>query len=518
MYRRLPLPVLAAAAAFARFPLPAAGFCPSRPRPPLAPVSTSALPSTEEETEVFGAKFFGGAAEKESLFDDEARAAEERGADLLRVRAAGRTSDGGGAAVAERQRVGVERKEAVYEDAGGYRIYNRFADVENFPDARSRAMGRGLQASVEYALRGAEEEEGEAVPAPPAMYAAAVAWESPLRKNHADPLSELAASVPFYRSTVRLAVLSCAAVGPAAYAVRWTLSGVWPNPWEGSLTFTGVSTLAVDTAGRIVAQTDTLDDVRDFQFSVYDQIGPKFWDIYHLLMTPPAQRLPKIPLDAPLFANYAVYEIPPHASLCATLPDPGRNKRATQTLPMHAFAAYIRTAGNPAQSYETTGPITIAIAKKPNIITWSVPVPPSVYRAARVPLGETEVATDAPGTLERNAYTGDSEATLDDEGRTLTYAVAPRRRVATVPFAGTPQDDAVAEVRRKLYESVVKDGKYAVKIGEDGRPLFFYRQNNAVACWTDDGLGMGVYAWIPRIVKCHEVGLELECDEGGGGP
>ena len=73
-------------------------------------------------------------------------------------------------------------------------------------------------------------------------------------------------------------------------------------------------------------------------------------------------------------------------------------------------------------------------------------MPPSVYHTARVPLGEMEVAMDVPGTLERNAYTGDPKATLDNDAQTLQYAVAPQRRVAIVPFAGTPQYNAVAEV------------------------------------------------------------------------
>jgi len=94
-------------------------------------------------------------------------------------------------------------------------------------------------------------------------------------------------------------------------------------------------------------------------------------------------------------------------------------------------------------------------------------VPPSIYCVARVPLREMEVATDATGTLERNAYMGGGAATLNFDVWTLQYVVVPWWRIGTMLFVGIPKEDAVTEVRKRLYERVVRDGTYVVKTGTD---------------------------------------------------
>lgn len=58
-------------------------------------------------------------------------------------------------------------------------------------------------------------------------------------------------------------------------------------------------------------------------------------------------------------------------------------------------------------------------------------------------------------------------------------------RVATVVYGGSPQDGEVAELRKTLYQKVVKDG--------------FFLQNDAKAYYTEEGLGMGVYDWRPKF-------------------
>jgi hypothetical protein len=89
------------------------------------------------------------------------------------------------------------------------------------------------------------------------------------------------------------------------------------------------------------------------------------------------------------------------------------------------------------------------------------------------------------------------------------YQWLPRRKVATVAYGGSPQDPAVTELRKKLYEQVTKDG-LKPKVDDNGRPIFFFLQNAVKACYTQEGLGMAVYEWRPRFVKPNEVGIELE--------
>ena len=85
--------------------------------------------------------------------------------------------------------------------------------------------------------------------------------------------------------------------------------------------------------------------------------------------------------------------------------------------------------------------------------------------------------------------------------------------MATVAYGGNgPQDAEIANVRKRLYESVVKDGLQP-KLDENGRPIFFFWQNGVKACYTEEGLGMAVYEWRPTFAKSDEVGIELEWNE-----
>ena len=45
-----------------------------------------------------------------------------------------------------------------------------------------------------------------------------------------------------------------------------------------------------------------------------------------------------------------------------------------------------------------------------------------------------------------------------EDGAQFNYEMQKRRRVATIPFGGDPQDEYVGEVRKKLYEAVTQDG------------------------------------------------------------
>jgi Ni,Fe-hydrogenase I small subunit len=89
-----------------------------------------------------------------------------------------------------------------------------------------------------------------------------------------------------------------------------------------------------------------------------------------------------------------------------------------------------------------------------------------------------------------------------------------KRQIATIPYGGAPQDEEVTAIRRKLYEQVIKDN-LKPKLDETGRPQFFFLQNDAKACYTEGGLGMGVYDWRTPFVKANEVGIELELQKEG---
>jgi hypothetical protein len=101
----------------------------------------------------------------------------------------------------------------------------------------------------------------------------------------------------------------------------------------------------------------------------------------------------------------------------------------------------------------------------------------------------------------------------DEEGTfpTCSYNLHPMRRVATIAYGGNVQDPEITDIRKRLYDQVLKDG-WRPKLDEDERPMFFFWQYDAKACYTPEGLGMLVYEWRPALAQSNEVGIELLVD------
>merc|ERR1711966_468293 len=98
------------------------------------------------------------------------------------------------------------------------------------------------------------------------------------------------------------------------------------------------------------------------------------------------------------------------------------------------------------QSYIPASPLQVQIMPSgngegsPPRLKWSIPLAVDFQTNSEVPL---------PGD--------DPEARPNSEPN-FEYEFQPRRLVATLPFGGTPQDVEIADVRKKLYDSVIKDG------------------------------------------------------------
>jgi len=292
----------------------------------------------------------------------------------------------------------------------------------------------------------------------------------------------------------------------------------------GRLMRTSVNICSRMTVPTIVSQTDYLDnggkDGTDLVRAISSQLNPRFWDLYHVGMTPSAELLPRIKPNSSsssssssrgkkgVFSSYDIFEIPPRLVLQPTIVDSGgRDTREAQCLPYHAFTCVIKTTGPSSQRYITTSPIEVSIRRcssqstSKSIISWNIPLPPeyiSYYDKLSTIISEEdyEIGNDP----------------------TNAYVYQPRRLVATMKYGGSAQDVEVTDIRKKLYEQVVRDGFKPVLSdsggsggGNGGRPQFFFLQNDAKACFTaDGGLGVAVYEWRPKAAKSNEVGIELE--------
>lgn len=479
---------------------------------------------------VVGTKFFGGSTQKEELYVPEE---EERALELQNVKS-------------------LEKTEREVE-------YRRFEDPNAFGDDVARRVGEALQSAINRILY----EDDDDVTS--WKEDSSLQWETPFSKTNPSPLVELAESKSFYNK-LDVAILSAHTVqssnDSSVVEVRWDVGVVWPNPWESRVLLTGTSVLTVRDEGDTIVllkQSDRLDrkDGKDIVGSLSPQLSPRFWDVYHIGMSPSSELDPRFDEAPPTTANkslsksnnnkgkkgllsgYKLSYLPPRLVTEPSLVDTnGRVGRAAQALPNHGFTTAIKTMGPNKESFTPVTPVEIVISKDAesdgSIVKWTVPVPPEFASKAVLPLpivedddDETEgddpasmvIATaknkDTPSTTRFTPPPARSNSPPPDAPKSLAcgYSLRPTRLVATLPYAGNPQDEEVTALRRKLYQDVVENDGFVPKLDpETGRPVFFFWMNDAKACFTrKGGLGMAVYEWRAGWSESNEVGIELEC-------
>lgn len=469
---------------------------------------------------VVGTKFFGGGAVKDELYVPEE---EERATEL--------------------QNINDEVE------------YKRFEDANAFGDAFGKKVGEALQGAINQILY--DETIGDDVPS--WKESQSLNWETPFSKskNSDSPLVELAASKSFYNK-LDVAILSANTIKSEGdnnvVEVRWDVGVVWPNPWESRALVTGTSTLKVRDDGNdglvLLKQLDKLDgkNPSDIVGSLSSQLNPRFWDTYHIGMTPSTEMDPRF--DAPLasstsiskassgqkglLASYKLSYLPPRLVTEPSLVDTnGRDGRTAQALPNHGFTTAIKTMGPNKEKFAPVTPVEISISKAEgeeggSLIKWTVPVPPEFASKAILPLPvmddgddqedglELAAAEEAPERKFSSPYTAgrtNRAPPTPPQSLSCNYSLRPNRLVATLPYAGSPQDEEVTQLRKQLYQDVVEKDGYKPKLDPvTGRPTFFFWMNDAKACFTrKGGLGMAVYEWRAGWSKSNEVGIELEC-------
>jgi len=530
----------------------------------------------DEGGEVYGTKFFGGSAVKEELFDP---VLEDRAAQILRQKISDRD-----------------------KNMRGY--YDRFKDRATFEDDTAEMLGRRIQGMIcrtldQYAREDDDEGDGEAEEEEEGYYDAdrfyspSMRWETPFALSVAaddaalaggagagggggraatttitNPMKELRAAKGFYNRvdaavTGAKTLSSSPETGTTIVAMRWEISLVWPNPWESRVLLTGESEMTLSGAGTaaiaaadddgpgkgdlvVTSQIDALDGEGNDSIlgAVGKQLTPRFWDLYHIGMTPSAEISPRLPprrvkvggagggggggKGGGLLSSYDIYDTPPRLMLRPKLADArgGRDGRAAQALPNHAFSTAIKTMGPRKQRYVPAVPVEVSISKKsypsPSLSPSSSSSPSERSSSSN---NRPEISWNVPVSVEFLANAGEGgmlplpgpdEQMMDEDdddysSATCAYELRPRRTVATVPYSGSPQDEEVSELRRKLYESVVRDGHVPELESSSGTPKFFFVQNEAKACYVPGGgLGMTVYEWRPKFSRSNEIGIELD--------
>merc|ERR1712134_4273 len=111
-----------------------------------------------------------------------------------------------------------------------------------------------------------------------------------------------------------------------------------------------------------------------------NQIAPRFWDWYHIGMTPSAEQMPRKIVSRK--RGMTVYEIPPQLVVAPTIIETGtRENRHAQMVPNHAFTCIIRTMGAKKNNYVPTTPIEVQIGRNEEnrnddrlLLSWFIPL------------------------------------------------------------------------------------------------------------------------------------------------
>jgi len=446
------------------------------------------------EVSVEGAQFFGGNREKEEFYDPLAEAA--AGEDL---------------------------------ELAEHSFYDRFGDRQAFADDLTADVARDVQSQINAILHDKAKKQDDR--GMKFTYAFNVQWESPFQKPSAKPggptgtpspvVQALVQAKEFYRS-IHVAVKGGRRKDIDQVELDWEISVVWPTVWEPRILLTGRSVLSLDPSTSdgsdsytITRQVDELDTgTGSLVSTVADQIGPRFWDVYHIGMTPSSEVSPKLlpsqKVNKGLFSNYRLYDLPARLYLQPSVVDLGsRADNNAGTIPNHAFTCAIKTMGPAKDVYTPTSPVQV------NLVQQKIPIDDGKGSSSRlvlqwlIPLSVQFIAANAELPLP-----GQDDGELSPQQGTAPdckYVWQGPRRVATLTYGGSPQDSDISAVRQRLYEQVLRDG-HKVKLGANtGRPVFFFWQNGVKACFTSTGgLGMAVYEWRPKFVETNEVGIELE--------
>lgn len=436
---------------------------------------------------IVGAEFFGGSKQKEEFYD----------------------------AVAEREAAKEVSVRAV--------SYDRFSVSPSraFDSDVVAALARALQGRInDAAVAGGRGSGGSSSGDTVVGYSPQLKWESPLRTQDgagaaSNPLEALRSAGQFYKQ-VDVAVVAGRQLSDRVVELSWEVGVVWPTFWAPRVMLSGTSTCTLnaglDGAGAPVSIVGQVDRVfgganGNLLPLLGSQIVPRFWDWYHIGMTPSAERLNRQVVKKT--GRYAVYRLPARLVAAPTIVETGtRTNRNAQIVPNHAFSCIIKTMGPQKQEYVPTTPVEVRIGRGPRrgggdgvekddrlTISWAIPLSVQ-FQAANA---------DLP-------IPGDNPEDEEGSDPTCTYDWQPPRQVATVQYGGNVQDEEISDIRKRLYEQILKDG-WKPKLDEDGRPQFFFWQNDVKACYTEEGFGMCVYEWRPAFSRSNEVGIELDVQQ-----
>lgn len=261
--------------------------------------------------------------------------------------------------------------------------------------------------------------------------------------------------------------------------LKWVLSGTWPTPWRPRAVVYGTS--KIEAQGTITSITDAWEPNPAKLF--FSQIWPKFWDLWDLYMTPPAERPVEVPITAglPMFSKFRVVKVMPYTALRASLVDltNSRSMRMASALPIFPFAApyvsHLRNAMSATSPIETS----IDIINRDPVerrITWEIPVATPFRDLPSLEAGESQYVDEGWG-----------------RDPTIEYVHRPEEYYLLTDYLGDPQDKESEQLRRELVAAAAKHGLEPIQ----QQPTAIHRQFNSKVVFNTRG-EVCLAAYLPR--------------------
>lgn len=287
----------------------------------------------------------------------------------------------------------------------------------------------------------------------------------------------------------------------------WQLSGTWPFPYRPRVRAAGTWTLTLAPGStperpQVLRLEERWD--RPWWKAALEQASPRGWDLWHLYLTPPAEK----PLYRVVqrYAAVEVREYYPRAVVELETHDPRPGVKYTELawlLPDFAFTDELKLQGRAQyrETYMTTGPVescveSVDFAGAPaKRIRWRVPLPSH--------LGMDVAALPTP------PHKAELNATVGDAGR---YVVEGRRFVAVRTFKGLTQTDNYGTARRWLLSWCQREGLATKRNPQTGKSQVWVGQHNMKAGFNMAGnFCLGIYEQ-PSYSEWGEISVELEPD------
>lgn len=298
--------------------------------------------------------------------------------------------------------------------------------------------------------------------------------------------------------------------------LEWQLSGTWPFPYRPRVRAAGTSFITLDKGTGKMKQVEEQWH-KPWWRVVLEQASPKGWDLWHLYLTPPAEKpLYRVvkKLSAVEIREYyprLVIELEQHDAR----PDVQYTEWAW-ILPDFAFTDELKLQGRAQyrETYVATSPVESCVER----VDWSPPSPPTGGQqpASSVAARRIRHHVPVPSHLGLDPLSprlpSPSAKDVDTEaGQAGRYVLQPRRFMAVRAFKGLTQTQEYGASRRLLLEWCGKEGLRTVK-NEKGKSRVWVQQHGMKAGFNMQGnFCLGIYEQA-SYSDWGEIAVEVERD------